>query len=369
MSLHEDRARAESFGEDAERYDRARPSYPPELIDDLVDADTARVLDVGCGTGIASRLFVERGCTVIGVEQDERMAAVARRRGVDVDVATFEQWEPRGAPFDLIASAQAWHWVDPVVGRVKAGALLRPGGRFAAFWNVSHHEQRVRDAFTRIYARHAPHLVERSTALGTIPSEWSVPVGDELRKYEWRHTYTRDEWLDQLPTHSDHRLLDAGTRAALLADIGGAIDDLGGAITVTYVTGLLTWTRAYDSAMDNDAAREHLVAERDRLNDVKESLDGIDDESENESLSELSDLDQHQADVGTETFDRERDLSILDQVEGELGDVERALQKLDEGTYGKCEACGEPIEDERLEALPAARYCVKHQAVAERPSR
>jgi RNA polymerase-binding transcription factor DksA len=121
--------------------------------------------------------------------------------------------------------------------------------------------------------------------------------------------------------------------------------------------------------MDNDAARQHLVAERDRLNDVKESLDGIDDESESENLSELSDLDQHQADVGTETFDRERDLSILDQVEAELADVERALHKLDEGTYGRCEACNEPIEDERLEALPAARYCLKHQSAAEHQTR
>lgn len=120
--------------------------------------------------------------------------------------------------------------------------------------------------------------------------------------------------------------------------------------------------------MDKDVAREHLVAERARLDDVKAGLPDIEGESENESLSELSDLDQHQADVGTETFDRERDLSILDQVEGELADVERALQRLDEGTYGLCEACGKPIEDERLEALPAARFCVEHQAVAERGS-
>jgi RNA polymerase-binding transcription factor DksA len=120
--------------------------------------------------------------------------------------------------------------------------------------------------------------------------------------------------------------------------------------------------------MDKDVAREHLVAERARLDDVKAGLPDIESESENERLSELSDLDQHLADVGTETFDRERDLSILDQVEGELADVERALQRLDEGTYGLCEACGKPIEDERLEALPAARFCVEHQAAAERGS-
>ncbi|HZN16351.1 MAG TPA: TraR/DksA C4-type zinc finger protein [Acidimicrobiales bacterium] len=121
--------------------------------------------------------------------------------------------------------------------------------------------------------------------------------------------------------------------------------------------------------MEADEARDRLAAERGRLEDVKDGLeaDGLATESESENLSELSDTAQHQADTGTETFDRERDFSILEQVAAELADVERALQRLDEGTYGRCEACGEPIEEERLEALPAARFCVKHQAVAEHP--
>ena len=123
--------------------------------------------------------------------------------------------------------------------------------------------------------------------------------------------------------------------------------------------------------MDPDEARDHLSIERDRLAGIKSGFDadGLGSESESENLSELSDVDQHQADIGTETFDRERDFSILEQVEAELADVERALQKLDDGTYGTCEACGEAIEAERLEAVPAARFCVKHQAVAENSRR
>ena len=122
--------------------------------------------------------------------------------------------------------------------------------------------------------------------------------------------------------------------------------------------------------MEPDAARDHLAAERARLEDVKASVEAdVGTTSESENLGELSDVDQHPADIGTETFERERDISILEQVEGELADVERALQRLDEGTYGRCEACGEPIDEERLEALPAARFCVKHQARAEKETR
>jgi RNA polymerase-binding transcription factor DksA len=120
--------------------------------------------------------------------------------------------------------------------------------------------------------------------------------------------------------------------------------------------------------MDADEARRRLDAERARLNQVKSDFDDehLSDESEDENLSELSSVDQHQADVGTETFEREKDLSILEQIDAELADVEHALKRLDDGTYGTCEFDGKPIPDERLEALPAARFCVEHQAEAER---
>src|SRR5919112_2451127 len=118
--------------------------------------------------------------------------------------------------------------------------------------------------------------------------------------------------------------------------------------------------------MNPERARERLDEERARLLSVKETFAGEDEETESESLAELSDADQHQADVGTETFEREKDLSILERVEAELADVEHALRRLDEGTYGRCEACGKPIGDERLEAMPAARFCLDDQALAER---
>jgi RNA polymerase-binding transcription factor DksA len=119
--------------------------------------------------------------------------------------------------------------------------------------------------------------------------------------------------------------------------------------------------------LDLDVARQRLDAERVRLEETKATFDDehLRDESEDDNLSELSSIDQHPADVGTETFEREKDISILEQVEAELADVEHALRRLEDGTYGICEACGEPIGEDRLEALPAARFCLKDQAAAE----
>jgi RNA polymerase-binding transcription factor DksA len=119
--------------------------------------------------------------------------------------------------------------------------------------------------------------------------------------------------------------------------------------------------------VDAPDARRLLEEERRRLLAVKAHVanDHLDDESADESAAQLSHMAQHQADAGTDTFEREKDFSILEQIESELHDVELALRHLDEGTYGRCEQCHEPIGDDRLEAIPAARFCVTHQHLAE----
>jgi RNA polymerase-binding transcription factor DksA len=119
--------------------------------------------------------------------------------------------------------------------------------------------------------------------------------------------------------------------------------------------------------VEHDQARELLAGEQHRLEGLRTSFDDdhLHSESEDDSVGQLSHLDQHPADVGSETFEREKDFSILEQVEAELADVERALRRLDDGSYGTCEACGSAIADERLEAMPATRFCVQHQQQAE----
>ena len=109
-----------------------------------------------CGTGIAARQFQAAGCTVLGVEPDARMADVARRSGLEVEVATFEAWDPAGRTFDAVVAGQAWHWVDPVAGAAKAAEVLRPGGRLAVFWNVFQPPPDLAEAFAAVYRRVLP---------------------------------------------------------------------------------------------------------------------------------------------------------------------------------------------------------------------
>jgi SAM-dependent methyltransferase len=243
---HTNRRRAESFGGGALAYDRARPSYPAALIDDVVAGAPATALDVGCGTGKASRLLVERGVSVLGVEIDKRMAAVARSHAVDVETGSFEQWEPAGRQFDLVISAQAWHWVDPAVGIPKARAVLHAGGLLAPFWNFCVVDPDLQRRLDAAYARTAPQITEgsvvRNGGPATIPPQATALratgafASVEHRRYPWDRTYPRDEWLDLIRTHSDHSTLPPATLAALVEAVGDAVDAAGGLVRAHYTS-------------------------------------------------------------------------------------------------------------------------------------
>jgi RNA polymerase-binding transcription factor DksA len=107
--------------------------------------------------------------------------------------------------------------------------------------------------------------------------------------------------------------------------------------------------------MDPEQARERLHAEQARVEGLIEDLRGEFGSDESDDISELADYDQHPADTGTETFEREKDLSILEQLENELAELQAALERVDAGTYGIDEETGEPIDDARLDAFPTAR--------------
>ena len=123
--------------------------------------------------------------------------------------------------------------------------------------------------------------------------------------------------------------------------------------------------------MNKATAKKLLVEERERLERVREGIvDELGDPAEERTaLAETSGADQHPADVGTERFEREKDLSIIAGIDAELVDVQSALKRLESGAYGKCDLCGRPIGEPRLKVRPATRFCVKDQAVVERQVR
>jgi SAM-dependent methyltransferase len=258
--LHRHRQVAESFGGDAQRYDRTRPPYPDALVEQIIAASPGRdVLDVGCGTGIEARQFQAAGCAVLGVEPDARMAEFARRSGVEVELATFEAWDTAGRDFDAVIAGTAWHWVDPVAGAAKAAQVLRPGGRLAPFHHVFQAPPEVTEAQASAYRKVMPDSpLNLSGQAMRSALDLYQPLFDKIAdgirevrefgepeqwQFDWECSYSRDEWLDQIPTHGLLTQLTPDKLAQVQEAVGAAIDTLGGSFTMRYITVAVTAAR------------------------------------------------------------------------------------------------------------------------------
>ncbi|MFJ5992573.1 class I SAM-dependent methyltransferase [Lentzea sp. NPDC092896] len=251
---------ANSFGADAARYDRTRPTYPDELVRKIIEVSPGpRVVDVGCGTGVLSRPLRATGCEVLGVEHDERMAEFARGTGVPVEVSKFETWDPAGREFDAVVAGQAWHWVDAEAGPRQVARVLRPGGVFVALWHVFAPPEPIAQAFMDAYRKAAPDIPFRvgqsreeafeAYQAGCVRTgEAFVATGafsyaDQWRA-SWEQTYTTAEYLDLMLTMGPMALLSAEQVTGLLDAVGGAIDAIGGHFTTHYDTLAVAVTRS-----------------------------------------------------------------------------------------------------------------------------
>ena len=249
-----------AFGRVAELYDRARPSYPAAVVDELIELAGLRpgdrVLEVGAGTGKLTRLLAERGLAVLALEPSAAMADLARtncRRYplVEIEQVDFERWQPSLPPLPLVVSAQAWHWVTPELRYERAADALDPGGTLAAIWTLPDWEHtQLRDRLRGAYRLAAPDLeadfpMHPASEPTDLAGDWQTEIeasggfaGPEVRKHPWTCSYSSAEYLELLQTHQDHILLAPAARERLLAAVAAAIDAAGGEIVLSFVTRL-----------------------------------------------------------------------------------------------------------------------------------
>ncbi len=236
--------RALSFGGAAGAYERHRLGYP-DAVADLTLAyagrPVARAVEVGAGTGKATRLFAGRGLSVTAVEPDPAMAAVLRRTtaGLDVEVvlATLESYAPPAEPYDLLLSASAWHWTDPAQRWDRTAALLRPGGTVALFgsaWAGSRLvDPELQDALAALRREVIVDEIRLTERQGPSGTWWpGSELEEDLRfvdvqEHDVRRVVQRSraEHLAVLATVSAYLVLPAAARDGLLARIGAVLPD------------------------------------------------------------------------------------------------------------------------------------------------
>jgi SAM-dependent methyltransferase len=229
-----------TFDSAAEQYDRARPDYPPELLDELVELaglrPGARLLEVGCGTGKATLALARRGFPVTCVELGPQLAEQARRNlagfdGVQIVQGPFESWQPAGsARYDMVFAATAWHWVDPAVRYRKASELLRPGGHLA-FWAAAHVVPEGGDPFfaeiQETYDEIGEGPPDDSVFLrpGELPDERAEIEATglfedvQVRHFDWEISYDADGYIGLLDTFSGHIAMERWQRDRLYGEI------------------------------------------------------------------------------------------------------------------------------------------------------
>lgn len=258
--------RRELFDQAAEYYDEARPRYPAALFDDVlaaVDAGSSpHVLEIGPGTGQATRSWIERGCSVVAVELGPRLAARLRENiaglgPVTVIGGAFEEVELPANSFDVVTAATAIHWIDPQVRYRTPYGLLRENGVLAIIEVIQVSGTGDPDFFELshpIYAKY--RQAERDQPAAPAPAAASVAPRElaaieasglfgliQVSRYPWDQTYTTERYALLLRTYSDMLAMPIEAREGLIREICELIDERFGGQVVRPLVVTLTVAR------------------------------------------------------------------------------------------------------------------------------
>ena len=242
-----------TFNTVASLYDEVRPGYPDELVRDVLDLSgmdrSGKILEVGCGTGQASRLFATFGCEMTCLDIGENLIEVARARlsnykNVRFVLCPFEDWNS-ASRFDLVISATAFRWVSPRVRFIRARDALRARGSLAIFSNQ--HVRKDEGFFAEVqevYSKHyvvsdSPRDLSTPTTLES-PEPGTAAFADPIhRVYSWTANYSAEEYIKLIGTYSDHIALPELNRTHLFEGIADLINkNYGGLITKYYEAAL-----------------------------------------------------------------------------------------------------------------------------------
>lgn len=247
--------RKKSFNQAAVLYDEARPSYPEPLIEDVIRITNIsgddKLLEIGAGTGKATVQFARRGFGVHCVELGDNLAAVLKAKcsdypGITVDVDSFESWEPEaGKRFNLIYSAQAFHWIDPLIKYKKCHELLAPNGYLALFWYDDVEQES--GAFTEIKALLGDYIPDFNKGINQAEQVEAqkqeiffsgyfrdIQVSEYFRDY----TVSSDDYIKIINSHSGFMALADFTKAELAREIRNIIANHGGCVASRLILSL-----------------------------------------------------------------------------------------------------------------------------------
>jgi SAM-dependent methyltransferase len=236
------------FDDMADSYDAVRMGYPPALFDDIFGyagcSPVQQALEIGCGSGQATKSIATRGISILCIEPGPNLAALAQHnlgefRNVRVVCSSFEEWTLEPQPFDLVFSANAIHWVDRRVRTRKTAKALRPRGVLAIFRSIPLRDSKVEREIDALMGRAA--VGEEPSQLPREPEFRQSGYFEEFRKhrYEGTQIFDAESYADLLFTLQRYHRIPPQIRSERLSKVRAIVRDRGGIIRVNYVTHLL----------------------------------------------------------------------------------------------------------------------------------
>jgi SAM-dependent methyltransferase len=252
-----------TFDTVASLYDEARPGYPDVVIDAIVEGSRlppeGRILEVGCGTGQITRPFAQRGYGITALELGPALAALAAEhlrpypRARVLPVA-FEDWPIEREAFDLLLSAQAFHWIDPAFGLARAAEALKPQGAIALVWHLDRSEntdfyQATRPLYERFLPsdaqrNHVDPLEQQAMRYHDALSQSQAFAGLTTLRHLWQRQYTGPQFLKLLQTFSNHQALPEPAKTRFFQGMEAELARFGNVVTRHYETLLLVARKA-----------------------------------------------------------------------------------------------------------------------------
>lgn len=248
---------SKSFDESADYYDQFRPGYPDQLIRELVSRgelnQNSRILEVGAGSGKATRQFVEMGLRLTCIEPGEKLARIGAERfkgQAEFIISRFEDWSGPSNYYDLIFSAQAFHWVPKPLGYSKCYELLRPGGCIGLFWNFYLESSSALDAelkelfqqYPLAYLDSKAELAERIDQHRRSIQESGFFDEVEVVEFPWTEVMTAGEYVGFIKTGNGYLTLEPEQQREAETKVRRKIENHGGTVLRSYVCTLfLAW--------------------------------------------------------------------------------------------------------------------------------
>lgn len=253
--------RSRVFNQVASLYDQFRPGYPEELILYLFDKayinPCDHVLEIGCGSGQLTFSLAERLNNIIAIDQGLELLKLAREKARNKDGnqselcfehSKFEDFKSNHL-FDVIISAQAFHWIEPESGLQKVHELLKPEGQLILIWNLDTRSEDTQfwQATEPLYEKYSPVDRSPNTRLGLKAEDYyqyliQSPLFHQVthQLFPWQITYSKSHYLNLIGTYSDHYTLPEPEKTQFFSEMAQVIDDFDGEVQRFYDTLLIT---------------------------------------------------------------------------------------------------------------------------------